>query len=115
MSGNFKRQIGIRDYITDFVVLPDGDLLFANPIKYRNFRRGIWRADADGNFLRQLVEFDPEFAHVSINNPYLNHISDSVVGIMGVEDNDRFYTYSADTIAVTCRNILFDRSDYSND
>ena len=103
MSGNFKRQIGIRDYITDFVVLPDGDLLFANPIKYRNFRRGIWRADADGNFLRQLVEFDPEFAHVSINNPYLNHISDSVVGIMGVEDNDRFYTYSADTIAVTCR------------
>lgn len=103
MSGNFKRQIGIKEYITDFVVLPDGDFLFANPMKYRNNRRGIWRTDDSGNFLKQLVEFDPEFAHVSINNPYLNHINDSVVGIMGVEDNDRFYTYSADTIAVTCK------------
>lgn len=103
MNGNFRRQVFIEDYVTDFAVLPDGDFLFTNPIKYSDYRRGLWRTDANGAFREQLVEYDPEFAHVSINNPYLNHISEGVIGFMGVEDNDRFYTYSADTIAVTCR------------
>ncbi len=104
-DGSFKRDVWIDDFVTDFAVLPDGDFLLTNPIKYsgRNFRRGLWRVDSEGKFKEQLVEFDPEFAHVSINNPYINHISPGVIGFMGIEDNDKFYHYSADTISVTCR------------
>lgn len=105
MEGSFLRQIDVEDFVTDFAVLADGNILFTNPIKYtdRNYRRGLWLTDAYGGFVRQLVEFDPEFAHVSINNPYLCHISPEVTGFMGVEDNDRFYSYSADSVSVTCR------------
>ena len=104
-DGSFKRDVWIDDFVTDFAVLPDGDFLLTNPIKYsgRNFRRGLWRVDSEGKFKQQLVEYDPEFAHVSINNPYINHISPGVIGFMGIEDNDKFYHYSADTISVTCR------------
>lgn len=105
MDGSYKRSILIDDFVSDFAVLPDGDFLFTNPIKYsgRNYRRGLWRTGSDGKFQEQLIEFDPEFAHVSINKPYINHISPDEIGFMGIEDNDKFYTYSADTIAVTCR------------
>lgn len=105
MDGGFHRQIDVDDYVTDFAVLPDGGFLLANPLKYPDpaYRRGLWRTDANGRFVRQLVEFDPEFAHVSINNPYINHISPGVTGFMGVEDNDRFYTFSDDSVKVTCR------------
>jgi len=104
-DGNYKRYIWIDDFVTDFAVLPDGDLLFANPIRYtgRNYRRGLWRTGPDGKFKEQLVEFDPEFAHVSINNPYINHISPGLIGFMGIEDNDNFYHYNGDSISVTCR------------
>jgi len=105
MDGTFKRQVAIDDFVTDFVVLPNGDFLFTNPIKYsgRNYRRGLWRTDPDGKFIEQLIEYNPEFAHVSINNPYLNHIAPGLIGFMGVEDNDLFYHYIADTMSVTCR------------
>lgn len=104
-DGSYKRSVMVDDFVCDFAVLPDGDFLFANPIKYtgRKYRRGLWRTGPDGKFIKQLVEFDPEFAHVSINNPYINHISPDVIGFMGIEDNDKFYRYTADTIAVTCR------------
>jgi len=104
-DGSFKRDIWIDDFVTDFAVLPNGGFLFTNPIKYsgREYRRGLWRTGPDGKFVEQLVEFDPEFAHVSINTPYINHISPGVIGFMGIEDNDKFYHYSADTISVTCR------------
>ena len=105
MDGSYKRSVWIDDFVTDFAVLPNGDFLFANPIKYtgRNYRRGLWRTGPDGKFLKQLIDFDPEFAHVSINNPYINHISPGVIGFMGIEDNDKFYHYSGDSISVTCR------------
>lgn len=105
MDGRFKRQVPIDDFVTDFAVLPNGDFLFTNPIKYsgKNYRRGLWQTGPDGRFLKQLVTYDPDFAHVSINNPYLNHISPDVIGFMGIEDNDLFYHYTADTISVTCR------------
>ena len=104
-EGNYKRGIWIDDFVTDFAVLPDGNLLFANPIKYsgRENRRGLWKTDSEGKFKEQLVEFDPEFAHVSINNPYINHISPDLIGFMGIEDNDKFYHYNGDSISVTCR------------
>ena len=44
-----------------------------------------------------------DWLHVSINNPYLNHIKPGVVGYMGIEDEDYFYSYSGDTMKVTCR------------
>lgn len=105
IDGSYHRQVDFDDFVTDFAVLPDGGFLFANPIKYtdRSFRRGLWQTDANGKFVKQLIEFDPEFAHVSINNPYLNHISPGVIGFMGVEDNDKFYTISGDSIKVTCK------------
>jgi len=105
LDGSFKRSVFIYDFVSDFAVLPNGDFLFANPIKYsgRDYRRGLWKTGPDGTFIKQLVDFDPEFAHVSINNPYINHISPGVVGFMGIEDNDKFYTYSGDSISVTCR------------
>ena len=105
LDGSYKRSIGIDDFVTDFAVLPNGDFLFTNPIKYsgRIIRRGLWRTGPDGKFLEQLVDFDPEFAHVSINNPYLNHIGPGVIGFMGIEDNDKFYRYADDSISVTCR------------
>ena len=104
-KGKFKRQVVIDDFVTDFAVMPDGDLLFTNPMRHSGgkARRGLWRTDADGNFIKQLVEYDPEFAHVSINNPYLHHIGNGVIGFMGVEDNDKFYHYAGDTISSTCR------------
>ena len=104
-DGSFKKGVWLDDFVTDFAVLPNGDFLFANPIKYsgRNYRRGLWRTDSDGKFKEQLVEFDPEFAHVSINNPYINHISPGVIGFMGIEDNDKFYHFADDSISVTCR------------
>lgn len=105
MNGRFKRQVPIDDFVTDFAVLPNGDFLFTNPIKYsgKNYRRGLWQTDPEGKFLKQLVSYDPEFAHVSINNPYINHISPDVIGFMGIEDNNLFYHYAADTISITCR------------
>lgn len=105
LDGGYKRSVGIDDFVTDFAVLPNGDFLFTNPIKYsgRNYRRGLWRTGPDGKFLKQLVDFDPDFAHVSINNPYINHISPGVIGFMGIEDNDKFYTYADDSVSVTCR------------
>ncbi|MBO7437004.1 MAG: 6-bladed beta-propeller [Bacteroidaceae bacterium] len=105
MDGSYKRGVLIDDFVTDFAVLPDGDFLFANPIVYsgRPYHRGLWKTTPDGKFKEQLVQFDPEFAHVSINNPYINHISPGLIGFMGIEDNDKFYHYSADTISVTCR------------
>ena len=107
MDGSYRRRVQIDDFVCDFAALPDGNFLFANPIKYdgRNYRRGLWKTGPDGKFLKQLVEFDPEFAHVSINTPYLNHISPDVVGFMGIEDNDKFYHYAGDSISVTCRMI----------
>ena len=104
-DGSFKKGVWVDDFVTDFAVLPNGDFLLANPIKYsgRNYRRGLWRTDSDGKFKEQLVEFDPEFAHVSINNPYINHISPGVIGFMGIEDNDKFYHFADDSISVTCR------------
>ena len=104
-DGSFKRGIWIDDFVTDFAVLPDGGFIFTNPIKYsgRNYRRGFWKTDPEGKFVKQLVDFDPEFAHVSINSPYINHISPGVIGLMGIEDNDKFYTYANDSISVTCR------------
>lgn len=105
LDGSYKRSVLIDDFVTDFAVMPNGDFLLANPIKYsgRNYRRGLWQTTSEGKFIKQLVEFDPEFAHVSINNPYINHISPGVIGFMGIEDNDKFYTYSGDSISVTCR------------
>lgn len=105
MNGRFKRQVPIDDFVTDFAVLPNGDFLFTNPIKYsgKNYRRGLWQTDPEGKFLKQLVSYDSEFAHVSINNPYINHISPDVIGFMGIEDNNLFYHYAADTISITCR------------
>ena len=105
LDGSYKRAVLIDDFVTDFAVLPDGDFLFANPIVYsgRPYHRGLCKTTPDGKFKKQIVEFDPEFAHVSINNPYINHISPGVIGFMGIEDNDKFYHYSADTISVTCR------------
>lgn len=105
LDGSYKRSVQIDDYVCDFAVLPDGDFLFANPIKYtgRNHRRGLWKTGADGRFIKQLVEFDPEFAHVSLNTPYINHICPGVIGFMGIEDNDKFYHYADDSISATCR------------
>ena len=105
MDGSYRRRVHIDDFVCDFAVLPDGNFLFANPIKDsgRNYRRGLWKTGPDGKFIKQLVEFDPEFAHVSINVPYINHISPGVIGFMGIEDNDKFYHYAGDSISVTCR------------
>lgn len=105
MNGKYKRQVPVDDYVTDFAVLPNGDFLFTNPIKYsgKNYRRGLWQVGPDGKFLKQLVSFDPDFSHASINNPYLNHISPDVIGFMGIEDNDLFYHFAADTVSITCR------------
>lgn len=105
LDGGFRRQVSLYDFVTDFAVLPDGGFLLVNPIRYdgRKYRRGLWRTDPEGNFSKQLVEFDPEFAHVSINNPYLSHIKPGVIGFMGIEDNDRFYNITGDSVQVTCR------------
>ena len=105
LDGEYRRQVSLYDFVTDFAVLPDGGFLFVNPIRYdgKNNRRGLWKTDSEGNFLKQVVDFDPEFAHVSINNPYLSHIKPGVIGFMGVEDNDRFYNITGDSVKVTCR------------
>lgn len=105
LDGRFKRAVILEDFVTDFVALEDGDFLLTNPIKYhqREYRRGLWLVDSVGKFKRQLVSCDEEFLHVSINNPYLNHIKPGVVGYMGIEDEDYFYSYSGDTMKVTCR------------
>lgn len=105
LDGRYHRQVNIDDFVTDFAVLPDGGFLLTNPIKYndRNCRRGMWQTDANGQFLRQLVDYDPDFAHVSINNPYFSHIGPGVIGFMGIEDNDLFYNITADSAKATCR------------
>ncbi len=105
LDGTYKRTIYMEDCVTDFAVLPNGDYLLTNPIKYSNkdYRRGLWQVDPAGRFKKQLVTYQEDFLHVSINNPYLNHITPDVIGFMGVEDNDRFYTYDGDSISVTCR------------
>ena len=105
LDGTYKRTIYMEDCVTDFAVLPNGDYLLTNPIKYSNkdYRRGLWQVDPAGRFKKQLVTYQEDFLHVSINNPYLNHITPDVIGFMGVEDNDRFYTYDGDSISVSCR------------
>ena len=105
MDGQFKRRIGLEDFVTDFAVMPNGDYLLTNPIKYvnRSYRRGLWQVDPTGKFKKQLVTYDENFLHVSINNPYLNHITPDVIGFMGVEDNDKFYTIAGDSVSVSCR------------
>ncbi len=105
LDGRFKRAVMLEDFVTDFVALEDGDFLLTNPIKYqqREYRRGLWLVDSLGKFKRQLVSCNEEFLHVSINNPYLNHIKPGVIGYMGIEDEDFFYSYRGDSMKVTCR------------
>ena len=104
-DGTYHRKVPMADYVTDFAVLPNGDFLLTNPIHYRGkeYRRGLWQVDRNGRFRKQIVTYDENFLHVSINNPYLNHISPDVIGFMGVEDNDLFYHLEDDSLSVTCR------------
>ena len=104
-DGKYRRKIQLEDFVTDFSVLPNGDYLLTNPIKYqsKNYRRGLWQVDGNGKFLKQIVSFDENFLHVSINNPYLNHIKPGVIGFMGVEDTDQFYRLTGDSLSVTCK------------
>lgn len=104
-DGTYHRKVPMADYVTDFAVLPNGDFLLTNPIHYRGkeYRRGLWQVDAQGRFKKQIVTYDENFLHVSINNPYLNHISPDVIGFMGVEDNDLFYHLADDSLSVNCR------------
>jgi len=104
-EGRYLRRIPLEDYVTDFAVLPNGDYLLTNPIKYpkKDYRRGLWQVDSAGHFKKQVVTYDENFLHVSINNPYLNHISRDVIGFMGVEDTDLFYHLDGDSLSVTCR------------
>lgn len=105
LDGTYKRSVYLEDNVTDFAVLPGGDYLFTNPIKYSNkpYRRGLWRVDAAGRFKEQLIAFDDDFLHVSINNPYLSHISPDKIGFMRIEDTDQFYHIEGDSIYTTCR------------
>lgn len=104
-DGTYHRKVPMADYVTDFAVLPNGDFLLTNPIHYsgKEYRRGLWQVDRNGRFKKQIVTYDENFLHVSINNPYLNHISPDVIGFMGVEDNDLFYHLADDSLSVNCR------------
>ena len=70
------------------------DMLFFNPDYYGEkvtLKRGLWRTDGKGIYKNHEVVIDNGFRHVSINDHYLVHLNDSVIGFQGIEDQDLFY------------------------
>ena len=101
LNGDYETEIEISDLIYDFAILPCGDYLFFNPDSYGDqslFRRGLWRTNKNGEYLGHLVTIGNEFRHVAINDHYLTHINDSLIGFQGIEDNNLFYHITDDTI-----------------
>lgn len=98
-NNNYLRTISLEDYPFDFAVLSSGDLLLFYPQNFPDqLRRGLWKADCNGNVKKQLIELDPKFKRVGIIDHYMVHLDDKTIGLMGLEDNDLFYHITADTV-----------------
>ena len=101
LNGEYESEIEISDIIYDFAILPCGDYLFFNPDGYGDqsrFRRGLWRTSINGEYKGHLVTIGNEFRHVAINDHYMTHINDTLIGLQGIEDKNLFYHITNDTI-----------------
>lgn len=98
-NNNYLRTISLEDYPFDFAVLSSGDLILFYPQNFPDqLRRGLWKADCNGNVKKQLIELNPKFKRVCIIDHYMVHLDDKTIGLMGLEDNDLFYHITADTV-----------------
>lgn len=96
---NHLRTISLEDYPFDFAVLPNGELLLYYPQNFKGqLRRGLFKADRNGNVTKQLIELDPKYKRVGINDHFMVHLDENTIGLMGLEENDVFYRITADTI-----------------
>lgn len=95
-DGSFLRSFSMADYWpATFAVYPDGSYLFYKP-DYEDSKtiRGIWTADADGQFRKQLYSIPGSFRFCvrSFVNNRIERLSDSTFGIISPEyDNLVFH------------------------
>lgn len=99
-EGTYLRSIQIDDIIRDFAVLDNGEYLFYTPDFMKGNRRGLWRADKEGEFKEQLVTIDDKFLYGGLYPKYFRRIDDATVGLMGTEDFDRIYHITANSMSV---------------
>ena len=98
-DGRHVRTIHFDSWgVYDFAVLPSGHLLLLQLMDERSKTRGLYEIDENGQFVRQLFALPQEYNHIVYGSKFLTHISDSVTGCLGLEDNDYIYHYQNDTL-----------------
>ena len=79
-NNNYLRTISLEDYPFDFAVLSSGDLILFYPQNFPDqLRRGLWKADCNGNVKKQLIELNPKFKRVCIIDHYMVHLDDKTI------------------------------------
>lgn len=97
LDGVFVSQAETGFSFFDFALMPNGDFLFFTPFSHME-PNGLWQTDADFNFKRQLVKLEDYEVNVYTGGRALVHVNDSVIGFMGVENDNVFYHIYSDTI-----------------
>ena len=98
-DGQFVRRFPVNSWgVYDMAVLPGGHLLLLNLMDNISETRGLYETDENGHPVRQLFSIPPEYDHIVYGSKFLTHISDSVIGCNGLEDNGYIYHYQNDTL-----------------
>ena len=97
-NGDFIKKIPVQNWCVDFAVLPNGNYLMMNLIDEREGVRGLWEMDDQGNTVKVLFRLPDYYQHISLNQQYLVHINDSVIGCQGLENTDLIYYFQNDSL-----------------
>ena len=107
-DGTYVGEIMLEERLfRDFAILPNGDYLFYSANYQEGARRGLWQTDSNTVLVKHLIYIDDSFKYGTIKSNSLVHINDSVVGLMGGEDNNLFYHITQDTI-IKCYRMVCD-------
>ena len=95
-DGTFVSKTEAGFSFLNFALLPDGDFVFFTPFSH-NDPNGLWLTDADFNIKSRLVPLVDYNVNSYAGGSPLVHVNDSVVGYMGVDNDNRFYHVVGDT------------------
>lgn len=87
-----------NDYPRDVAILDNGDYLLYGPDINFDGRRGLWQISDNGEFKKQLISIDENFRLDGIFTKYFQRMNDSTISLMGMEDYNRIYHITKDTI-----------------
>lgn len=104
-NGNFISEIKLTEYVRDFMCLNNGKYLFCTPDYNLDSKRGLWLANSEGEFEKQLIDVDDEFMFTPLFQWYLCNYENNKFGILGIDD-DNIYHISNDDLQVAYKLIL---------